>query len=179
MSTVQETQTLIPAGTWSADRAHSSVQFAVRHMKIVTVRGRFLDFEATLEGGEQPVLHGAIRTASASTDEEQRDGHLNSPDFFDVERYPEATIDSVSIEPGRVVADLTLRGITRPIELEASFLGPDTDPWGNERLGVQLDGEIDRTQFGIVWNAPLPGGDSLLDDTVKLSAQISFVRQAG
>ena len=68
---------------------------------------------------------------------------------------------------------------THPVEFEASFLGPDTDPWGNERIGVQLDGEIDRTAFGIAWNAPLPGGDFLLDDTVKLSAQISFVRKAG
>jgi polyisoprenoid-binding protein YceI len=179
MSTVQDTQTLIPTGTWSADRAHSSVQFAVRHMKIVTVHGRFLDFEATLQGGEQPTLQGAIRTASASTDDEQRDGHLKAPDFFDVERYPEATIESTSIEAGRVVADVTLRGVTLPVEFEATFFGPDTDPWGNERVGVQLEGEIDRTQFGIAWNAPLPGGDVLLDDTVKLSAHISFVRQAG
>jgi polyisoprenoid-binding protein YceI len=148
-------------------------------MNIVDVHGRFLDFDATLQGGERARLEGAIRVDSVTTDDEQRDTHLKAPDFFDAERHPVATIESVSIKDDRVVANLTLRGVTHEVEFEAAFQGPDTDPWGNERVGVELEGEIERSAFGIEWNAPLPGGNLLLADTVKLSAQLSFVRQAG
>lgn len=176
-TTVTETRTVVPAGTWAADPVHSSVEFTIRHMRIVPVRGRFLEFEARLRGGERPQLHGSIRVASAITHDEQRDAHLQSPDFLDAERYPEATLESVSFEDDRVVADLTLHGVTRPVEFRAEVLGPDQDPWGNDRIGLLLEGEIDRTDFGVSWNAPLPGGGLLLDDAVTLTAQLSLVRR--
>ena len=178
MSTIEQSQTQIPAGTWSADPKHSSVDFAIKHMKIVTVRGHFGDFDATVTGGDEPTLRGAIRVASVDTRDEQRDGHLRSPEFFDADRYPEAKVEATSIEPGRVVADLTLRGVTRPVEFEASVVEGGTDPWGNQRIGIELDGRIDRRDFGIEWNAPLPDGGLLLDDTVRLRGSLSLVKAA-
>jgi polyisoprenoid-binding protein YceI len=178
MSTIEAQKTEIPAGSYNADPAHSSVEFTVRHMKISTIRGRFLEFEASLEGGEQPRISGNIATASANTFDEQRDGHLKAPDFFDSERYPQATFSGSFVAPDRVEGELTLKGVTRPVTLKATVSGPDSDPWGNERVGVELEGEINRLEHGVEWNAPLPGGGFLLDDTVKLLASLSFVKQA-
>ena len=178
MSTVEIAATTIPVGSYTVDPAHSSFEFGVRHMKISTVRGRFLDFQATLEGGEQPRIEGSIETASAVTHDEARDGHLKSPDFFDVERYPEARFEGTLVTPDRVDGELTLKGVTRPVSLKATVTGPDNDPWGNERVGLELEGEINRVEHGVEWNAPLPGGGFLLDDTVKLTASLSFVKGA-
>jgi polyisoprenoid-binding protein YceI len=178
MSTTVEITRTVPAGTYAADPTHSSVEFAVRHMKISTVRGRFGEYEASLEGGDQPRVTGIIKTGSAVTFDETRDGHLKSPEFFDVERYPEARFEGTLVAPDRVEGELTLKGVTRPITLHAEVTGPDTDPWGNERVGLELDGEINRVDHGVDWNAPLPGGGVLLDETVKLIASLSFVKQS-
>lgn len=170
-------QTLIPVGTWTADQSHSTVEFAVKHMAVATVKGLFRDFEAALEGGESPSLSGAIRLASVDTRDADRDAHLRSPEFFDADRHPEARLVATSIEPGEVVAELTLRGVTREVVFTAEFTDPSTDPWGNERIGLELDSELDRSEFGLTWNAPLPGGGFLLPDTVRLHASFSFVRR--
>ena len=163
-------------GTWNADPSHSTVEFAVKHMGFSTVRGRFLDFDATFEGGERPALRGSIRVASVNSHDEQRDGHIKAADFFDAERYPEATVVATSIGEDRLVADVTLKGVTRPVEFSYRLTGPATDPWGNERIGLELDGEIDRTDFGVDWNAPLPGGGFLVDNTVSLITSFSLVK---
>lgn len=176
MSTIE--QTLIPAGTWTADPAHSSVEFAIKHMKIVTVRGFFGEFQATVTGGEEPRVEGSIAVTSVNTRDPQRDGHLQSPDFFDAERHPEATIVSREVVPGRITADLTLRGVTRPVEFEAEVIEGGSDPWGNQRIGLELSATVDRREFGIDWNAPLPDGGLLLDDTVTLHADLSLVKQS-
>src|SRR5881397_2927413 len=147
---------LVPTGTWKADPAHSTFEFAVRHMGITTVKGRFTDVEATLVGGDVPSLEGTIGIASVDTRDEGRDGHLQSPDFFDAERFPRARFESIRVEGDRVVGLLTLKGVTRKIELAAELTGGGTDPYGNERLGLELEGEIDRTDYGVSWNAPLP-----------------------
>ena len=178
MSTTVEITRTVPAGTYAADAAHSSVEFAVRHMKISTVRGRFTDFEASLEGGDEPRVTGIIKTGSAVTFDETRDGHLKSPDFFDVERYPEARFEGTLVAPDRVEGELTLKGVTRPVTLNATVTGPDSDPWGNERVGLELEGDINRVEHGVDWNAPLPGGGVLLDENVKLIASLSFVKQS-
>lgn len=178
MSTIEITKGTVPAGSYAADPSHSTAEFTIRHMKISTVRGAFLDFDATLEGGEQPRVSGAIRTASADTHDENRDGHIKSPEFFDVERYPEATFSGTLVAPDRVEGELTLKGVTKPITLHAAVTGPDTDPWGNERVGLELEGVINRVEHGVDWNAPLPGGGFLLDDEVGLHASLSFVKQA-
>ena len=178
MSVVEAVSQQIPVGSWKADRAHSHVEFAVKHMMIATVKGRFLDFEAVLTGGGEPGLVGVIRTASVDTNDADRDAHLRSPDFFDSDRYPEARIEATRVEEGRVVAQVTLKGVMREVEFSAQLLGPAADPFGNERIGLELEGEIDRNEFGLRWNAPLPGGGFLVDDTVRLGASLSFVKEA-
>jgi len=175
MSTV-ETTTGIPAGTYVADPAHSTVEFAARHMGISTVRGRFTKFEASLEGGEEPVIRGSIDMTSATTFDESRDVHLTSPEFFDAERYPHTTFEG-RLQGDRLVGQITLKGVTRPLEFSARVTGPNTDPWGNERVGVDLEGELNRHDFGVSWNAPLPGGAFMLGDHVQLMASLSFVKQ--
>jgi polyisoprenoid-binding protein YceI len=168
----------VPVGTWKIDPAHSNVEFAIKHTGVATVRGRFSGIEGTLVGGESPSLAGTIQVATVDTADEQRDTHLASPDFFDVERYPVATFEATRFEPGTVVGVLTIKGVTREVELDASFGGAGVDPWGNDRIGLDLEGDLDRTDFGLTWNAPLPGGGFLLSDRVKLQASFSLVKEA-
>ncbi len=177
MSTIEST-TQIPSGTWNADTAHSQLDTAVKHMGIATVHGQFTQFEATLEGGEDSVLRGTIEMASVTSNDENRDAHLKSPDFFDVEKYPQATFELKHVAEGRGVAELTLKGVTKPVDVTISVNGAGTDPWGNERVGVDVEGVIDRTDFGVNWNAPLPAGGFLVADKVKLSASLSFTKAA-
>jgi polyisoprenoid-binding protein YceI len=181
MSVLETTVKALPDGTFALDPAHSTVGFEVKHLGIATVRGRFNVISGTLTGGDEPQLEGLVDLTSATTDDEQRDGHLASPDFFDVGRFPQATFRSTSFEQlgdgtVRVVGDLTLRGVTREIELTGSVAGPATDPWGNERVGLELAGVVDRTDFGIKWNAPLPGGGFLLPDDVRVVVGVSAVK---
>ena len=174
-STIAE---VVPAGTWTIDPAHSNVEFQIKHSGIATVRGRFTGIAGTLVGGDEPRLAGTIQVATVDTADEQRDTHLASPDFFDVERYPVATFEATRFEPGRVVGALTLKGVTRELELDATFGGTAVDAWGNERVGIELEGQLDRTDFGLTWNAPLPGGGFLLSDRVTLQASFSLVKEA-
>jgi len=178
MSTTEVLAQIVPAGTWNADPHHSQVGFSARHMKISTVRGTFPDVTATLVGGDSPALEGTIEIATVTSRDENRDAHLVSAEFFDAERYPRAAFRATLVEPDRVVGELTLKGVTKEIELAAAFTGPETDPWGKERIGVQLDGEIDRNDFGVSWNTALPGGGFLLENEVALSASFSFVKAA-
>lgn len=178
MSAIETRHTAIPTGTWKVDPSHSRVEFSIRHMGIASIRGSFADFDAVIDGGAEPRISGAIRVASVDTRDEARDGHLQSPDFFDAERHPEITFASTRFEDDSVVGDLTIRGVTREVELAASMTGAGTDPWGNERVGIELEGEINRHDFGVSWNTPLPTGGLLLGDTVRLSAGFSAVKGA-
>jgi polyisoprenoid-binding protein YceI len=178
MSTVELLGQIVPTGTWNADQKHSQVGFSVRHMKISTLRGVFPEVTATLTGGSTPTLEGSLEIASVTTRVEDLDGHLLSPDFFDAERYPKASFRATLVEPSRVVGEFTLKGVTKEIDLAATFTGPDTDPWGNTRIGLELEGEINRHDYGVSWNTALPGGGFLLEDEVKLFASFSFVKAA-
>ncbi|HYX83842.1 MAG TPA: YceI family protein [Gaiellales bacterium] len=178
MSAIAAPDQTIPAGTWKIDPKHSRVEFSIRHMGIATINGAFTEFEGTLVGGEAPSLAGTIKVASVDTRDKDRDGHLQTPDFFDAERHPELRFTSTRFQPGKVVGELTIRGVTREVELEARVSGAGTDPWGNERLGIELEGEIDRHDFGVSWNTPLPTGGLLLGDRVRLSAGFSAVKEA-
>jgi polyisoprenoid-binding protein YceI len=178
--------TLIPTGTWSVDRAHSKVGFAVKHMGIATVRGEFKDFEGTLEIGpdlSKSRMHGKVRTASIDTNDADRDAHLLSPDFFDAEANPEITFESTRIEPAgdntlRVTGNLTMHGVTKEITLDAHVVGVDVDPWGNQRVGLEVSGELSREDFGMTFNQALGSGNLLVGDKVRLALDISAVRQA-
>jgi polyisoprenoid-binding protein YceI len=179
MTSILEQTTAVPTGTWAADPTHSSVGFAVKHMAVGSFKGGFDQFEARLENG---VLSGTAKVASVNIKDEQLDAHLQSPDFFDAERYPEIRIASgpLKVENGRVTADaqLTLRGVTQPVTLTGTIAGPATDPYGNEHLGIDLETEIDRTTFGVNWNAELPGGGPVAGNEVKLTAELELVKEA-
>ncbi len=180
MSTLTITE-IAPAGTWSADAAHSRIEFAVDYMT-GTFRGTFSPFEATLvidpEAGV--VLRGSANVADVKVQDENLEAHLQSPDFFDAERAPKITFESTSIEPDgehvQVAGTLSIRGNEQPVELEGTIAEPITDPFGRERIGVKLEGTIDRSTFGIVWNNPLPTGEPALANDVRLSAELYLVK---
>jgi polyisoprenoid-binding protein YceI len=181
MSVVVPAPTALPTGTWTVDPSHSHVEFAITHLGFATVKGRVASFSGTLVGGEQPRLEGTLDLTSLTTFSADRDAHLKAPDFFDTERYPEGRFVAASFEPAGDVlvvrGDLTLRGVTEPVELTAVVTGAGEDPWGNERIGLELEGTIERAKWGIDWNAPTPGGGLLLGGDVRLSASFSLVRE--
>jgi polyisoprenoid-binding protein YceI len=183
MATVTEkSQSVIPAGTWSIDPVWSSLGFEVKKLGLATVKGRALGFEGTVRGGGEPSIEGKVSVSSITTFDETRDAHVQSPDFFDAERYPELRFESTEViaegDELWVAGNLTIKGTTRPIELKGSFEGTGTDPMGNERIALELSGTIDRTDFGLNWNAPLPGGGFLLPNDVLLTASFAAVRAA-
>lgn len=178
------TTSAIPIGTWTVDPSHSKVGFAVKHMGIATVRGEFTEFEGTLEVGDDrsTKVHGTVRTASVTTNEPQRDEHLRSPDFFDAEANPELTFESTGIEAVdeesfRVTGNLTLDGVTNAITLDAEVQGTDTDPFGNERVGLEITGELSRGDYGMKFNQALGSGNMLVADKVKLALDVSAIKQ--
>jgi polyisoprenoid-binding protein YceI len=176
----EDSVTVIPTGTWSIDPSHSTVEFQIRHLGLATVKGRAPVVAGTIEGGERPSIRGVVDATSLTTFDETRDEHLQSPDFFDTGRHPELTFESTQIreDGGELVADgaLTIKGVSRPVTLRGELTGTETDPWGNERIGLDLAATIDRTAWGLTWNAPLPGGGLLLPDAVTLTASFSAVR---
>jgi polyisoprenoid-binding protein YceI len=183
-ATATTTETLIPTGTWTVDPAHSRVEFRVKHLGIATVRGNFGDFEGTLEAGEGGVrAYGTVAAASVDTNDSQRDAHLRSGDFFEVERHPRIAFESTSIERTgertfAISGELTLRGVTRELTLQAEIIGTEQDPYGNERVGLEVSGRIDRSDYGITFNQALGSGNVLVSDTVNLHLDISAVKQA-
>ena len=178
----ESSATVIPAGTWSIDPVWSALEFEVRKLGLVTVKGRVPGFSGTIEGGETPSIDGIVDATTITTFDETRDGHLQSPEFFDTERYPELRFESTSVETDGdelvVEGDLTIKDVTKPVELRGSFVGAGADPWGNDRIGLELAGTVDRTEFGLNWNAPLPGGGFLLPNEVVLRANFAAVRAA-
>jgi polyisoprenoid-binding protein YceI len=181
MSTIEQQRTL--DGTWKADKVHSHLGFAVRHMGVSLFRGSLEDFDATLVGrGESFELSGTALAASIETPEPNLSGHLQSPEFFDVERTPQITLESTSVERDgdqvTIAADLTIRGATRPVVLRGNIADVAEDPYGNMRVGLSLETTIDRTEFGLNWNAPLPGGGLVLANDVRLTADLEFIKEA-
>jgi polyisoprenoid-binding protein YceI len=178
------TETVIPTGTYTVDPSHSRVGFAVKHLGIATVRGEFGTFEGSLAITEDGALAtGTITAASVDTNEPQRDAHLRSPDFFDVERHPEIGFRSIAIRPVddetfEIAGELTLHGVTREIALTAEIQGSEVDPWGNERVGLEITGHLNRGDFGMKFNQALGSGNMLVSDKVKLSLDISAVKQS-
>lgn len=183
MSIVADTPaTIVPAGEWTIDPSWSSIEFEVRKLGLMTVKGRAPGFTGSIRGGDEPSVVGTVDVASITTFDETRDGHLRSPDFFDVERHPQLRFESRTVRADGdelvVGGDLTLRGVTRPVELRGSYVGAGVDAYGNERIGLELAGIVDRTEFGLQWNAPLPGGGFLLPNDVLLRASLAAVRDA-
>lgn len=178
------TPVTIPSGTYNVDPSHSSVGFAVKHMGIATVRGEFRTFSGTLDlTGDAPALSGTVDIASVDTRDENRDGHLKSPEFFDVEQHPQISFHSTAAEVSgdgaiRLTGEITIKGITKPIELTGTIGENGEDPWGNQRVGVEVEGTIDRREFELKWNQTLPNGNLLVSNNVKLLVSVSAVKAA-
>ena len=179
MST-SSTDVRIPAGTYAVDKVHSNVGFTVKHMVVATFRGRFEQFDATLEVGQDGAarLSGTVDVTSIEVKDDNLAGHLQSPDFFDAERHAELRFesDSIRVDGGDVVVDgrLTIKGQTRPVEARGTIVGPHEDIAGNTKLGLELTAIVDRTEFGLNWNAPLPKGGMALGNDVTLSVDLEL-----
>jgi polyisoprenoid-binding protein YceI len=166
---------------WVVDPAHTTVGFRAKHMGLATVRGRFTKFSGTVEGDPDDISSVKARfevdTASIDTGDEMRDGHMRSPDFFDVENHPKMVFETKSITPRggdryAVVGDLTIKGVTREIELQYEHAGGGTDPYGNRKFGGNLTGTIKRSQWGLTWNVPLDTGGWLVSDDIRIDIDV-------
>jgi polyisoprenoid-binding protein YceI len=176
--------TAIPTGTWNVDPVHSSVEFRVKHLGIATVKGMFREYEGHIEIGDDLAstrAYGTIDPASIDTGEPKRDDHLRSPDFFDVENYPEITFESTSIEvidedEFHVTGDLTMHGVTKPVTLHVEVTGTEEDPWGNTRVGLEAQGELSRSDWGMRFNQALGSGNMVVSDKVRIGIDVSAVK---
>jgi polyisoprenoid-binding protein YceI len=185
MATAQQPQSVITQ--WRVDPAHTTVEFAVKHMMIATVRGRFSEVDGTVhQDASNPAatrVEVSIKAASIDTRVPDRDAHLRSADFLDVEKYPEITFRSTRVERAggehlRIEGDLTLHGVTRPIVLDVTEEGRGKDPWGGDRAGYSATTTIDRRDYGLLWNQALEqSGGWLVGHEVKITMDVELVRQ--
>jgi len=176
--------------TWNLDASHTLVEFSAKHMMITTVKGRFADVRGsiTIDAAhpEASTVEVELGAASIDTRSEQRDQHLRSADFLDVENFPTVTFKSRRIEGAqanagtsfRVVGDLTIRGVTRDVTLDATFEGEGRDPWGGTRASFSATGKIDRRDFGLTWNAALETGGVLVSNDIKIVIEAQAIRAA-
>ncbi len=182
MST-QQTSVTIPTGTWELDPAHSSINFSVRHLMVSKVRGSFKSFRGSIIVADDPLQSAAtaeIDTASIDTRDDQRDTHLKSADFLEVDKFPLITYKSTSVRPKggdeyEVVGDLTIKGTTKPITLDVTFSGLQKDPWGGTRIGFEASTEFSRKEFGLEWNMALETGGVMVGDKVRIEIEVEAV----
>jgi polyisoprenoid-binding protein YceI len=177
-----DTQTKLPVGAWKLDPTHSSASFAVKHMVVATFRGRFEHLDATLTVDEDGAgqFTGTVDASSIRVKDENLQAHLGSPDFFDTERYPELKFSSKQIrrngEELVVDGELTIKDQTHPVEARGTITDPHETLGGVVKIGVTLETVIDRTKFGLNWNAPLPKGGFALADDVKLTVELELAQ---
>lgn len=171
------TEQTVPTGTWTIDPVHSKAAFAVRHSGIATFRGHFTDVSATLADG---TLEGAVDVASVEVPVAQLKGHLLAPDFFDAEAHPQITFRASDLqldgERLNVRGELTMRGVTRELEAAGTFAGPATYIDGSERVAISLETVVNRHDFGVSWNAPLPSGGNAVGDDVTLTVDLQLTK---
>jgi polyisoprenoid-binding protein YceI len=176
MSTT-ETQA-VPAGTWTVDKVHSNVGFAVDYMA-GTFTGSFSDFDAQVSDG---VVKGAAKVASVQVKDPNLEAHLQTPDFFDAERYPELQFESKSIDRDgdnvKIDGEITIKGHTEPVEITGVVTDPINDPYGGERFGLKIEAKVDRDKFGVSWNNPLPSGEPALSNEVTIIGDLQLSKQA-
>ena len=171
--------------TWTIDPSHTTVEFVAKHMMITTVKGRFAELAGTIVADEADIGSSSVevtmQAASLDTRSEQRDAHLRSPDFLDVEHYPEVTFRSTAVRGSKkaftLEGDLTIRGVTRPITLDVEFGGEGKDPWGGTRASFSAHGKFDRRDFGLTWNVALETGGILVSNDVKINIEAQVVLQ--
>jgi polyisoprenoid-binding protein YceI len=169
--------------TWKLDPAHTTVEFTAKHMMITTVKGRFAELEGTIVADSENIADSEVtatmRAASLDTRSDQRDTHLRSADFLDIEKYPDVTFKSTRIEGTKeefkLTGDLTIRGTTRPITLDVTYEGSGKDPWGGTRMSFNATGKFDRRDFGLTWNVALEAGGILVSNDVKINIEAQAV----
>jgi polyisoprenoid-binding protein YceI len=179
MSEQTTTQQALPTGAWSADTVHSTVGFAVPYLT-GTFQGTFSDFDARLS--DDGVLRGSAKVATIQVKDPNLEAHLQAPDFFDAERFPELSFEARDISRSgddlTIDGELTLKGHTEPVEIKGHINGPAADPYGGERFGLQLETTVDRTKFGINWNNPLPSGDPALANEVTIIVDLQLAKES-
>jgi polyisoprenoid-binding protein YceI len=180
MSTETISKQQVPAGTWAVDPVHSNVAFAVKHNGVTTFRSGFGSYEARLSGGEQPRLEGTVDVASIQIDEEMLKGHLLSPEFFDVQRFPQLRFTSTELSLGedgalRVAGDLEIHGETRKVQAGGRSAQLGEDAYGKARVGLSIESTVDRRDFGLDWQAELPSGGEVLDYAVTINVDLELV----
>jgi polyisoprenoid-binding protein YceI len=170
-------------GTWAVDASHSTVGFTARHLMITKVRGRFTDFDTDLVIADNPLeshVRATVQLGSVTTGDEGRDAHLRSPDFFDVEHHPTMSFTSSGVkEDGKhfkLLGDLTIKGITNPVEFDLEFDGVAADPWGGTRASFTATAEVNRKDWDLEWNVALEAGGVLVSDKVKIELEIQAVK---
>jgi polyisoprenoid-binding protein YceI len=172
--------------TWTLDPSHTTIEFVAKHMMITTVKGRFTEFQGTIVADEanfaDSTVEATMKAASLDTRAEQRDVHLRSADFLDVEHYPDVTFRSTRIEGTRekfkLTGDLTIRGTTKPITLDVTFEGTGKDPWGGTRSSFSASGKFDRRDYGLTWNVALETGGILVSNDIRINIEAQAVLQA-
>jgi polyisoprenoid-binding protein YceI len=181
VSTITETRKSLPSGTWNLDTVHSQIGFAVEYV-VGTFRGSFSPAEVRLEVGEDgaATLTGSAPVSGVKVQDENLSAHLQSPEFFDAERTPAISFSSTAVRRSgdeiTIAGDLTIRGVTQPIEAQGTITDPVEDPYGGVRFGLELETTVDRTKFGLSWNNPLPNGRPSLANDVKLTAELYLVK---
>jgi polyisoprenoid-binding protein YceI len=170
--------------TWVVDPAHSEINFKVKHLMISNVKGEFTTFNSTIDSEDfsKSTISVHIDANSISTNNEDRDNHLRSADFFEVETYPEITfistsVNKVSEDEYQITGNLTIKGTTKEIALDTEFGGFMKDPYGNEKAGFSINGKLNRKDFGLNWNAALEAGGVMVGNEVKINAEMQFVKQ--
>lgn len=172
-----------PTSTWKLDPSHTTIEFSAKHMMFTTVKGRFTDIDGTIQvNGSAPdsaVVNVTMKAASIDTRNEQRDGHLRSADFLDVEKFGDVTFKSTKIsgtkEKFTIEGDLTIRDVTKSVTLDVTYEGAGTDPWGGQRMGFSADTKIDRRDFGLTWNQALEAGGVLVSNEIKIHVDAQLV----
>ncbi|WP_226065672.1 YceI family protein [Kaistella polysaccharea] len=167
------------ATQWNLDQSHSEITFKVRHMMISNVKGSFTNFNATMEAADDTFktakVNATIQTDSVNTNSADRDTHLKSEDFFNVEANPQITFETDSLN-NEITGNLTINGVTKPVKLDVEFGGINVDPWGNTKAGFSFEGKIKRSDFGLNWNAALEAGGVMVSDDVKIAGELQFVK---
>ncbi|KYH46221.1 YceI family protein [Branchiibius sp. NY16-3462-2] len=166
-------------GVWNVDPSHSTIGFVARHLMVSKVRGSFTEFTADVKIGEEledSTVTATVQLASVETGSADRDGHLKSPDFFDVENNPTMTFTSTKVTPDTLEGDLTIKGVTKPVTFDLEFDGVSADPWGGTRAGFEATTEINRKDFGLTWNVAVEGGGVLVSEKVKINLDVQLVK---
>ena len=171
--------------TWQLDPTHSEIGFKVKHLMITNIKGEFRNFSAAIDGEEfsKAAISAMIDTSSIFTNEDNRDAHLKNADFFDVDNHKEMTFKGSSLnkiddENFELTGMLSIKGISKEIKLDVEYGGTSTDPWGNEKMGISINGKINRSDYGLNFNAALETGGFLLGEEVKISADLQFVKKS-